>query len=311
MKDNLPYFSHDNNSRRHPKMKALIAEFGYEGYGKFWALSERVAESSGAYIDISKKVYKLDLAQELGFSGDELDKFLTFLSDPEINLINIQSNIVTIDRITELFEKTMENREDERDRKKAKKGKDDFPGGKEEIPPGKEDFPDEFPPEKHTDKTRQNKTKQDKNKHSEEMKISLSLAEMILSEHRKEFPDYLAGKDKQTIQKWAFDIEKLIRIDKKTPENIREVILWVKTPNNFWFHNIESGAKLRKQFERLFGQMKTERQGYRPSEERKFGKSSEGSVDVDALYKQFGLTGSEPEKRQKLMELREQGVVSF
>ena len=41
MKDNLPYFSHDNNARRHPKMKALIAEFGYEGYGRFWALNDR------------------------------------------------------------------------------------------------------------------------------------------------------------------------------------------------------------------------------------------------------------------------------
>jgi hypothetical protein len=164
VKNNLPYFSHDNNARRHPKMKALIAELGYEGYGRFWVLNERIAESSGAYIDISKKVNKLDLAQELGLNGDGLDKFLSFLSDPEIDLINMKDNIITTDRTLELFEKTMENREDERERKRSKNGKNDFPDGKEEIPPGKEDIPDEFRPEKHTDKTRQDKTRQDLDK---------------------------------------------------------------------------------------------------------------------------------------------------
>jgi hypothetical protein len=143
-------------------MKALIAELGYEGYGRFWALNERIAESSGAFIDISKKVNKLDLAQELGLNGGGLDKFLAFLSDPEIDLINIKDNIITTDRISELFEKTMGNREDERERKRGKNGKADFPDGKDEIPPGKEDIPDEFHPEIPTDKTRQDKTKQDK-----------------------------------------------------------------------------------------------------------------------------------------------------
>jgi hypothetical protein len=95
MKDNLPYFSHDNNARRHPKMRALIAEFGYEGYGRFWALNEKIAESSGAVLDISRKVNRLDLAQELGFTGDKLDEFLSFLSDPEIGLIGFTEGKIT------------------------------------------------------------------------------------------------------------------------------------------------------------------------------------------------------------------------
>jgi hypothetical protein len=47
------------------------------------------------------------------------------------------------------------------------------------------------------------------------------------------------------------------------------------------------------------------------SEEKHFGKPSEGTVDIDALYKKFNLTGPESEKRRKLIELRDQGVVSF
>jgi len=99
MKNDLPYFSHNNNARRHPKMKALIAEFGFEGYGRFWALCERIAEDSDAYLDISKKVNKLDLAGELGLDGNGLDTFLSFLADPEIDLINLEDNIITIDMV--------------------------------------------------------------------------------------------------------------------------------------------------------------------------------------------------------------------
>jgi hypothetical protein len=92
----------------------------------------------------------------------------------------------------------------------------------------------------------------------------LELAGLLLDTHRREIPDYLSGKkDPETVRRWAVDIEKLIRIDKKSPETIRRVILWAKTPGNFWFPNIQSGEKLRKHFERIFGQMRTEsaRQG--------------------------------------------------
>jgi len=245
-------------------MKALIAEFGYEGYGRFWALNERIAESSGACIDVSKKVNKLDLAQELGFNGEDLDKFLSFLADPEIDLINIDGNRITTDRITEIFEKTMESREGERYRKKGKKGKGGFPGGNNGIPGGNNDFPEAFRTESDTDKTKQDKTKQDKTKQDNEdsnepspfEKQALELSTLLLTVHRKEIPDFLSGKDKDVIPRWADDIEKLIRIDKKTPETIREVILWAKS-DNFWFSNIMSGKKLREKYETLYGQMKT------------------------------------------------------
>jgi hypothetical protein len=51
--------------------------------------------------------------------------------------------------------------------------------------------------------------------------------------------------------------------------------------------------------------------GPSPPEEKIFGMESKGTVDIAALYKQFGITGTEPEKRQRLLELREKGVVSF
>jgi hypothetical protein len=274
MKDSLPYFSHDNDARRHPKMKALIAEYGYEGYGRFWALNERIAESSGAYIDISKKVNKLDLANELGMDGEHLDRFLTFLSDPEIDLITIADNKITTDRVAALFSQTMENREHERNKKRRRRGKREIPDGNSGFPDNVPGETDNFPKESDTDKTRQDKTKQDNIKQdetkqdtcgsaepplSESQKAAIELSELLLTSHRKVFPDFLSGKSEKQIRNkiegWAVDIEYLIRLDKKAPETIRQVILWVKTPNNFWFSNIESGSKLRAKFQRLYEEM--------------------------------------------------------
>ena len=284
MKNTLPFFSHDNNASQHPKMKALIAEYGFEGYGRFWVLNEKIASTKGAYIDLSRKVYKLDLARDLGLNNKELDEFLSFLSDPEIDLINISENKVTTDRITELYEKTMENREYERNRKAEKPGKKEIPFGNGDFPDGKEPFPGVLPAENDTDKTIQENTKtiQEKTKQesgvpeeqTQSEKDSLELSELLLTSHRNEIPDYLSGKDdKKTVERWARDIEMLIRIDKKPPETIRRVILWAKTPGKFWFPNIQSGKKLREKYETLYSQMLGERHGTGPPPNRQEKKS--------------------------------------
>jgi hypothetical protein len=262
MKDDLPYFSHDNNSHTHPKMKALIAQYGMAGYGMFWVLNEKIASSPGAALDISRKVNKLDLAQELGIKGEEIDGFIDFLSDPEIDLINVNGGIITTDRTQENYQHVMEIKKKEREKYENRKGKEgrEEPGGEKEDSPGETpDSPgkEENSPGENT-QIKLNKIKGNKrniiiSQNSEE---SLDLAKIMLLEHRKEIPDFMTGKkDEETIKRWAQDIEKLIRIDKKSPENIGKVIMWVKTPGNFWFHNIESGMKLRKQYERLYGQM--------------------------------------------------------
>ncbi|MCL2793578.1 MAG: hypothetical protein FWD87_10880 [Spirochaetaceae bacterium] len=92
---------------------------------------------------------------------------------------------------------------------------------------------------------------------TQSVKDATELSTLLLTSHQKEIPDYLSGKNCQAIiERWAEDIEKLIRIDQKSPETIRQVILWVKTPGNFWFPNIQSGKKLRDKYEQLYSQMK-------------------------------------------------------
>jgi len=124
---------------------------------------------------------------------------------------------------------------------------------------------------------------------SESQKTALELSELLLTSHRREFPDYLSGKTDKEIKKkiegWAVDIEKLIRIDKKNPETIKDVILWVKTPGNFWFQNIESGKKLRDKFERLHGSMKTDNKKRAGTKPYKIA-ADNAPVDVGKYFKE-------------------------
>jgi hypothetical protein len=58
----------------------------------------------------------------------------------------------------------------------------------------------------------------------------------------------------------------------------------VKTPGNFWFHNIESGAKLRKQFERLYGEMVSRQRS--PPPKHRIETDNVRIEDVDKFFKE-------------------------
>jgi hypothetical protein len=112
MKDNLPFFSHDNDARNHAKMKALRVRFGWQGYGQFWALNEMIAGSQWAKLDLNRKVVKVSVASELGMTTDALDDFLTYLSDAdECGLINYKDGCVTTDRTQEDLVTAMSKRQ--------------------------------------------------------------------------------------------------------------------------------------------------------------------------------------------------------
>lgn len=103
MNDDLPWFKHYNEARNHPKMRALRGQYGAAGYGLFWMLNEIISQAKNARLDLSKKINRLSVAEELGFKESDFLDFLTFLSDPEIDLINFSEGIVTTDQTQEDF----------------------------------------------------------------------------------------------------------------------------------------------------------------------------------------------------------------
>jgi hypothetical protein len=82
---------------------------------------------------------------------------------------------------------------------------------------------------------------------SDEVRLSELLFEKILSRN----PNH----KKPNIQTWAREIDFMIRIDKRTTEEIQAVIEWCQT-DTFWQNNILSTATLRRKFDQLRLKMK-------------------------------------------------------
>ncbi|HLB73126.1 MAG TPA: helix-turn-helix domain-containing protein [Sedimentisphaerales bacterium] len=81
---------------------------------------------------------------------------------------------------------------------------------------------------------------------------SVRLAEFLLSEIRRRKPDFR----KPDLEAWSKHIDRMLRIDKRTPERIEAVVRWTQQDigdgGGFgWANNILSAAKLREKFDRL------------------------------------------------------------
>lgn len=64
-------------------------------------------------------------------------------------------------------------------------------------------------------------------------------------------------KTPKNLQGWAKGFDEIIRIDKRSPERIKEVLIWVQS-NSFWQGNILCPSKLREQWGKVTDKMKAE-----------------------------------------------------
>ncbi|MCL5266762.1 MAG: hypothetical protein M1469_01500 [Bacteroidetes bacterium] len=91
--------------------------------------------------------------------------------------------------------------------------------------------------------------------------LEYSLSKFLLTEIRKNDENFLAGSpgvEESAIQRWAFDIDRMIRLDNRPPEEIREVIVFAQR-SSFWRSNILSAKKLREKYTTLLLQSKPNR----------------------------------------------------
>lgn len=107
-------------------------------------------------------------------------------------------------------------------------------------------------------KIREDKIREDKNIYNTSDVLpkyieadDIGLAKLLLEEIKQSNPNF----KEPNINKWADDISKMRRIDKRTPEQIRYLITWTQH-HDFWAANILSPAKLRKQFDTLVAQVR-------------------------------------------------------
>lgn len=79
---------------------------------------------------------------------------------------------------------------------------------------------------------------------------ALELARYLQSRILKHYPNNVGANKKDCVERWAVDIEKMIRLDKRNIESIKNAIDFAMN-DNFWQRNIWSGANLRKHYDRL------------------------------------------------------------
>ena len=70
------FFSHDCNARNDQKILELRSVYGYEGYGRFWALVEMMREEAGYKIMLTQYVWNA-LALQLQCDADAAHKFVS------------------------------------------------------------------------------------------------------------------------------------------------------------------------------------------------------------------------------------------
>jgi hypothetical protein len=107
---------------------------------------------------------------------------------------------------------------------------------------------------------RNEKTKIKRNISSEVSEEALRLAQLFLESIRECNPDFKPSFDQKDLDRWACDIDLMMRIDKRSSDQIREVITWLKE-DRFWWKNIQSGENLRKKFDRLVAEMRSPKIG--------------------------------------------------
>ena len=108
----------------------------------------------------------------------------------------------------------------------------------------------------HNDKPPLSKEQETKgNTHSNTHSKETVLAEYLSSSLERSLEKFKEPTD-STKLKWAKDIDKLMRLDGNTFEEVKQLIDWIHTgKGSFWISNVMSGKKLRDQFPKLWKQM--------------------------------------------------------
>lgn len=155
LKDNIPWVPHDTDMGEHPKCEALIAAYGFEGYGRFQRLNELIGRADGCRLDLGRKLYFNQVAGKLRMSPDELRVFINFLADPdECGLLRCEGDVLWTDRTQEALEKTRKTREDGRDRQRRRRSTEQPPDNDEQPESNAEVTRDEGTEQSRAEQTR-------------------------------------------------------------------------------------------------------------------------------------------------------------
>lgn len=232
-KKGMAYFPHDCDASNDDKIEALRAIHGNDGYAFYFILLERVFSKENPGINIGLPAIKLALIKKVGVTPEKFDAILETALDVGAfdKEIYSESSILTSNGVKQRFKIVEDLRASWRDKK-----------SKSVISPENS--------EENTGKIPQKKKEKKKENIYNIYSAEYSLAAFLFSEICKNNSTF----KEPNLQKWAYDMDLLLRIDRRPPEEVRAVILFAQS-DPFWKTNILSVGKLRKQYDTLKMQM--------------------------------------------------------
>ena len=238
------WFRHDSNARNDAKIVRLRRLCGLEGLGLYWCVIECLRESEGYTLPISSID---DFCYELRTERSNFDKLV------DCELLTISDDVFYSESLMKRMSKY-----DELCKKRKENGKK---GG---LAKAKQVLSKSLPnaKQKLSDKNRLDKNRLDKSIDRES--DAFRVAEYLLSQIRTHSPEFVC----KNINTWATDIDKAIRIDKRTCRELCEVAKWAHTNEKdlFWRPNLLSGKKLREKFDTIKIKIETKKIEKQPAQ---------------------------------------------
>jgi hypothetical protein len=249
-KEGLDYFPHDTDASSDPKIEPLIILYGSKGYGFYFMHLEYIYRNPELELDISDAEIRQIFCNKLGINQDEYQQILNtaikhgcfdkelFTKTGRLSSHGIKK------RADVVVKKRLEMRARYEDKIKKLAGISEAETREEKAA--------EMP----QSKVKKSKVKKSNNIYSSDSQpylLAEKLKALILQNNQN-------AKVPDNLQKWSREIDLMLRIDKRTPEHVQQVIEFSQK-DSFWKSNILSAGSLRKQFDKLWLQKDRVQQG--------------------------------------------------
>ena len=232
----MDYFPHDTDALTDEKIEALRMLYGNDGYAFYFILLERIYRTENFELDISDAETVQILSRKIGITEEQFIKMLNTSLKRNCfdNDIYEQRKCLTSNGIKKRADVVISKR------LSAKETYNKRVSATETIQEIKEETPQKVHKgEESKDKGKKKTFLSDSN----EYRLAELLDGFIKTRNpKRREPD---------LQAWSSDIDKMMRIDNRTADEVEFIIRWCQK-SNFWQNNILSASKLREKYDQLY-----------------------------------------------------------
>lgn len=228
------YFSHDSNASEDPNILKMRSIYGWLGYGWYWMLVEMMRNQKDFKLNLDGKYTYNAFAMKMQCTEEQAEQYIQDCIN-EFKLFKFEDGYFWSESLLRRMAKKEEKKQKRIEA--AKRGAE-----KRWLDAiGKQPQSDATTKDGKEKETKGNKKKE---KLFPEDSIELQAAEAMFRLIRGINPNFKEPK----LQKWAEDFDKILRIDKRNPQELQAIMIWIYQ-DSFWKTVILSPAKLREQYD--------------------------------------------------------------